>query len=282
MASGRGRPPTTASSSLPGRRVPASGERRATFAFIAPGQRADEPTGGRPAVRRRPPGEARVVAIEAGQALLRANTVDADVALRTNAIAEAERGSELVLGCRLGSFEGASDWPEVPESVCNTFSTVHQTAPGHPDLIAVPEDREVREVVWEVRCPERCDPEGGPFAARVVLERVVVTVAETDPPVGRGRPSPARGPRGYRSPISSGWTGSRSPSAIARSPSRTRRAASRAPASSSRHASPARATRDRRLVFEVELPADAGGEPLAVRAVDALGNEAEASAEVPG
>jgi len=157
---------------------PPKGTRKATFAFVAPGSRLmrDNDDG--------LPGEARVVAIETVQALLRANTTAADVVLRTNALAERARRSDVVLGCTRGTSRRRqpSAWRGVRSSRCDTSATAYLTARGVADRIAVPKRRDVREVVWEVACPGPCDPEGGSFAARIALKRVTVTVQELQPP----------------------------------------------------------------------------------------------------
>ncbi len=157
---------------------PAKGARRATLAFVAPGSKLMQEQDGDL------PGAARVVGIEAVQALLRANTTDADVVLRTNALAERARGIDRILGCTRGRgiTRERSAWRRAPSSRCDTSATAYLTARGEADRIAVPRNEDVREVVWEVGCPGPCDPEGGPFAARVTLKRATIFVQETDAP----------------------------------------------------------------------------------------------------
>lgn len=162
---------------LPAADGPPKGKRTATFAFVAPGSRlmADEDGG--------LPGRAHVVAIETVQALLRANTVNADVTLRTNALAERRRGSDLVAGCRRGAGGvQRSKWRGVRGSRCDTRATPYLTARGVADRFVVPKRRDVREVVWQVSCPGPCDPAGGPFAARIALKRATIMVQESTPP----------------------------------------------------------------------------------------------------
>jgi len=260
---------------------PAEGTRRATLAFIAPGSALMTDAAQGSAADAGLPGTARVIGIEAGHALLRANTTEADVALRTNALAERERGADLVLGCRRGSLGGDSSWPGIPESVCNTFSTVHQTAPGAPDLIAVPADRDVREVVWEIRCPGPCDPEGGPFAARVVLEGATLTIEETDPPAAQiSFPDP-----GTAEVTLSDLMGIESAEVLVEG---TRVAAHRSSTCSPsagkllRTRVPCPRQSDRRVTLDVELPAGGPPRALEVRATDSLGNRVRKTAELPG
>jgi hypothetical protein len=156
---------------------PQKGARKATFAFVAPGSKLmQDADGGLP-------GRAHVVAIETVQALLRANTFAADVFLRTNALAESKRGSDVVLGCRRGDVRRMpAAWRGVRASQCDGRGTAYLTARGVADRITVPKRRDVREVVWEVACPGPCDPEGGPFAARIALKRATIMVQESSPP----------------------------------------------------------------------------------------------------
>ncbi len=248
------------------------GPRRATLAFIAPGSRLMRARDGGL------PGQARIVGVEAVQALLRANTTNADVVLRTNALAERARGSEIVLGCRRGFFGRArSDWPDVTRSTCDTSATVHLTGPGRPDRIDVPGSSDVRELVWEIACPGPCDPEGGPFAARIALKRATLTVQERDPPSvdveidgGTAKITLSDLMGIDRAEVRAGG----------------RRLAVHDTKSCRRSAGKVLRTRvpcprgsDRRVTMNVAAPAS--GE-LRVTAIDALGNVARRTVEIPG
>ena len=137
----------------------------------------------------------------------------------------------------------------------------------------MPEGQDVREVVWEIACPRSCDPEGGPFAARIVLGQVTLTVAEVDPPQVRVS---ARSDSDARVTVSDlmgverveVWLSGRrlalrdTPTC---EPSAGKLLRTRVPCSR---------RSDRRVVLDVRLPAGAAAADLEVRAADALGNEA--------